>query len=181
MKIIVSFLLLLSLLHADREGGPYIGAGIGLSKYNDDNLYASLQEDTSKSLTFYGGAYINRHLSVELAYVSFDSWHVDKGYEVDSTKSLGFGALSVSTLAHYAFFEDALDFYAKFGVGEMTLGGINSSGFTMLVGGGAGYRLNDWLSVKVAYDVYVFDYDDVNEARYSMQIDYIYTAVEVQF
>ncbi|OIO17404.1 MAG: hypothetical protein AUJ81_02165 [Helicobacteraceae bacterium CG1_02_36_14] len=185
MKIILLVLLFISSLMADRDGGPYIGVGYGKSSYNSDGLYKQLKSDTSGSGTFYFGAYISKHLSVELAYVSFDAWHVEKGYEVDDTTTLGFGALSVSTLAHYAFFDDALDFYAKFGVGEMSASGLPSKGFTMLYGAGVGYRFNEWLSLKIAYDIYNFNYDHpvtIDTTRtYEMQIDYIYSAIEVQF
>ena len=188
MKIILLILLLISTLTADRDGGPYIGVGYGESSYNSDGLYEQLGSDTSGSGTFYFGAYINKHLSVELGYVSFDAWHVQDGYKIDETATLGFGALSVSTLAHYAFFDDALDFYAKFGVGEMSASGIPASGFTMLYGGGIGYRINEWLSLKVAYDIYNFNYDKTvtvgtteTITTYEMQINYIYSAIEVQF
>ncbi len=185
MKIIFIVLILISTLIADRDGGPYIGVGYGTSTYNSDGLYNQLKSDTSGSGTFYFGAYINKHLSVELGYVSFDAWHEEDGYKVDETKTLGFGAMSVSTLAHYAFFDDALDFYGKFGVGEMSASGIPVTGFTMVYGAGVGYRFNNILSIKVAYDIYNFNYDQAvtvdTTTTYEMQIDYIYSAIEVQF
>lgn len=188
MKIILLVLLFISTLMADRDGGPYIGLGYGESSYDSNGLYEQLKSDTSGSGTFYFGAYINKHLSVELGYVSFDAWHVEDGYEVDDTTTLGFGALTVSTLAHYAFFDDALDFYGKFGVGEMSASGIPATGFTMVYGAGVGYRFNKTLSIKVAYDIYNFNYDQpltigttTTYTTYEMQIDYIYSAIEVQF
>ncbi|MBU1658990.1 porin family protein [bacterium] len=185
MKAVVFLLLFLSFLYADRDGGPYIGVGYGSSKYNDDGLYSQLKSDTSGSAVIYGGAYINKHLSVELGYVSFDAWHVQRGYETDTVQALGFGALSISTLAHYAFFDDVLDFYAKFGAGEMSMSGLSDNGFTMIIGTGVGVRFNEWLSMKVAYDMYNFNYDDEsdvnNKMKYDMHIDYIYSAIEVQF
>lgn len=185
MKIVFIFLIFFSTLMADREGGPYIGLGYGNSTYDSNGLYNQLKSDTSGSATFYFGAYINKHLSVELGYVSFDAWHVEKGYEVDDTQALGLGAISVSTLAHYAFFDDTLDFYGKFGVGEMSVSGIPATGFTMLYGAGVGYRFNEWLSIKAAYDIYNFSYDEPITTdtfrTYEMQIDYIYSAIEVQF
>ncbi len=185
MKIILLILLLISTLTADREGGPYIGVGYGESSYDSHGLYEQLKSDISGSGTFYFGAYINKHLSVELGYVSFDAWHVQDGYEADDGSTLGFGALSVSTLAHYPFFDDALDFYAKFGVGEMSASGVSAKGFTMVYGGGIGYRINEMVSIKVAYDIYNVNYDQQREENtirtYEMQIDYAYSAIEVQF
>ncbi len=185
IKIVVSFLMLCSVVFADRDGGPYIGMGYGVSLYNDDDLYGDFKEDTSDALTLYGGAYINKHLSVELGYVSFDAKDYADGYVVDDNKSLGFGVISISTLAHYAFFDDTLDLYARFGVGEMSLSGLEKSGFTMQYGLGIGVRINEILSFKVAYDLYRFNYDDESDTSnivgYKMDIEYIYSAIEVQF
>lgn len=183
MRILLVLALLLTFSHADREGGPYIGAGAGVSKLGNDGLYGTLKSDTSGSATFYGGAYINKYLSVELSYASFDAWHVKKGYEINDTDTLNFGALGVSTLAHYPFFDDALDTYARFGVAQMSLGGASALGFGYLVGAGVAYRINDFLALRVAYDLYSFDYDkDGDEvADNSMQIEFLYSAIEVQF
>ncbi len=184
IKFIIAIALLFSLAIADREGGPYIGLGYGVSKYNDDSFYASLKDDRTSSATFYGGAYINKHLSVELAYVSFDAWHSSDGYKVDENTSLGFSAISVSTLAHYAFFDDVLDFYAKFGVGEMSQSGIGGNGFTFVYGVGGSFRFDERYSIKLAYDMYDFTYDNSTETTidtYDMKIHYVYTALEIQF
>jgi len=179
MKSVFILLIFFSALMADRDGGPYIGVGYGTSTYDDAALYNALIENSSGAATFYFGAYINKHLSVELSYASFDAWHFQNGYQTDINTTLGFGALSVSTLAHYAFFDDSLDFYAKFGVGEISLGGLESKGFTMLYGIGVGDRLNKYMRLKVAYDIYTFSYEKTS--RYDMQIDYMYSAIEVQF
>jgi len=183
MKYIVIFLLILTALQADRDGGPYLGLGLGVSKVNTDGLYDEMVRDTSKGLTFYAGAYINRHLSVEVAYVSFDSWHLDDGFKASNTQEIGAGAISVSTMAHYAFFDDALDFYLKFGLANMSFNVTNDSGFGMVYGGAVAYRLNEIYSIKLAYDMYRFDYDNTNDsvADYQMRLEYLYTGLEIQF
>ena len=184
LRLLAVMALLFSFAAADRDGGPYIGLGYGVSKYNDDGFYAALKDDRTKSATFYGGAYINKHLSVELAYVSFDAWHSSDGYKIDENTSLGFSAISVSTLAHYAFFDDVLDFYAKFGVGEMSRSGIGGSGFTFVYGVGGSFRLDERYSIKLAYDMYDFTYDNSTENAidtYDMKIHYVYTTLEIQF
>lgn len=168
-------------LFADRDGGPYIGVGYGSSKYNDDGLYTSLKSDKSNAATIYGGAYINKYFSVELGYSSFDAWQNSKGYEIDNTQSLSYSATTVSVLAHYAFFDDVLDFYAKGGVGEVVTSGISAGGFTITYGGGVGVRFTDWLGMKVAYDRYAFEYKDIATGHHDMYIDFIYGALEFQF
>jgi len=183
MKFIVIFLLIFSTLQADRDGGPYLGLGIGVSKVNTDGLYDALVRDTSTGLTFYAGAYINKYLSVEASYVSFDSWHLDNGFETPDGKEIGAGAIAVSTLAHYAFFDDTLDFYAKFGLADMSFNVAYDDGFGMLYGGGMAYRFDETFSVKLAYDMYRFDYDNTNDAvaDHRMRLEYLYTGFEMQF
>ncbi len=180
MKIVLIIMIFLTTLLADREGGPYVGVGYGVSQYNDDGLYEKLKNDRSESVVLYAGAYINRYLSVELASTSFDVWHVQDGYEIDDDYATNFSAITVSTMAHYAFFDDILDFYAKFGVGEVSASGINANGFTMLWGGGVGVRFTELLSMRIAYDRYIFDYSD-SSGSYNMHIDYIYSSIEFQF
>lgn len=183
MKIILIMALFFSALLADRDGGPYIGLGYGTSSYDDDNYYTDIKESNSKAASIYGGAYINKHLSVEVGYANFGS--SSDGFLVDNSgtdNSLSFSAFTVSTLGHYAFFDDVLDVYARAGVGQMSSSELDMSNFTAQFGAGIGIRINEWLSVKVAYDIYKFTYEDpVSSTGHDMSIDYMYAAVEVQF
>jgi len=181
MRLILVFLMLVGVAFADREGGPYIGVGYGLSKYNSDDLYEDLKTDTSKALTIYGGAYINKYFSVEIDYTSFDSWHQNKGYEVDDDKSLSYSITTVNTMAHYPFFDNILDTYAKFGVGQIDMSGISSGGFVMSFGGGIGVRLTDSFSMKIACERYTFEYKASSGTNHDMHIDYLYSGMEFQF
>jgi len=181
MKIVLSILLFCSVLLADRDGGPYLGLGYGVSKYDDDSVYKEQKVSDSASLLFYGGAYINRHLSVELGYVGFNTRNAYTVIDdTNKEKSLSLSSFNISTLAHYAFFDDILDFYAKFGVGEVSVSGEGESGFTMIYGGGIGVRFNERLSMKIAYDRYMIEYNK-ERAKHEMHIDFIYSAFEVQF
>lgn len=178
MKYVLILVLFLSSLYADRDGGPYIGIGYGVSQYDSDGIYDTLKEDTSKSITVYGGAYINKYFSVELGHVNFAS---SEGYILDNKQTLEFSLFSVSTLVHYPVWDDKLDFYAKFGAGEINY--ANGSGFTFVFGIGTAVRFNDYLSLKFAYDKYPFGYDTTsnNSADNEMNINYIYSAIEIQF
>ncbi len=181
MKVVLSILLFCSFLLADRDGGPYIGLGYGLSQYDDDNIYKEQKVDDSKPLTIYGGAYINKNFSVELSYVGFnilDDYKVVDDSDIE--QSISFSSLNVSTLVHYAFFDDILDVYGKFGVGETSASEAGSSGFAMVFGTGVGVRFNDRLSMKIAYDRYFIKYTK-DSVEHDMYIDFIYTALEVQF
>lgn len=186
IKIFLPFLMFASVLFADRDGGPYLGAGYGTSSFDDDSLYSEVKKDISQTAVFYAGAYINKHLSVELGHVRFNPLNLDDGYEVvnssNAIQSISFSATSINTLAHYAFFDDILDFYAKFGVGEMDVRGAKRTGFDKLYGVGTAIRFNKHISVKLAYDMHNFEYiDTADSSKYNMKIHNIYSAMEVQF
>ncbi|MEA2099170.1 MAG: outer membrane beta-barrel protein [Campylobacterota bacterium] len=185
MKFILIIFLFFTSLLADRDGGPYLGLGYGISQYDDNGLYENITENQSTALIFYAGAYINKHLSVEFNYVDFNTDGDKDTFVVkdDSKKMLTISASTISTLAHYAFFDDKLDFYARFGAGEIQQDGLETEGFTMVYGVGMGYRFNNYTSIKFAYDNYQFGYDENSDksADYRMQLHSIYTALEIQF
>jgi len=193
MRYVLVLVLILSSLYADRDGGPYIGLGYGTSTYNDDGCYASgcannsntpeiLTQDKSEAMSIYAGAYINKYLSVELNYTDF-SLMAKKGYEVDTTKKIEFYAITVSTMVHYAFFDDILDFHARYGVGKIKEHITGAKGFTKVYGLGSSVRFSEMVSLKIAYDMYTFGYDSNgdNSSDFNQDIRYIYTALELQF
>jgi len=187
MRFILIFLLFITSILADRDGGPYLGFGYGITQYGDNNFYNSILEKNSKSLTFYGGAYINKHLSVELSHVSFNAKGLGDGFLVlddsSSEQTVDYAATTISTLAHYPIFEDKIDLYARFGAGEMSSNIADDAGFTMVYGVGIAYRFNDIFDMKIAYDTYQFGYDENGNksSDYRMKLDYLYMALEVQF
>ncbi|WP_321777984.1 outer membrane beta-barrel protein [Sulfurimonas sp.] len=180
MKIILAILIFCSVLLADRDGGPYIGIGYGLSSYGDDGIYKEVTESDSDTLVLYAGAYVNKHLSVELGYVNFNQGGDYKAVNDSNVeKSIAFNAMHVSTLVHYAFFDDSLDFYAKIGVGNMSAS-EGSSGFSIVYGGGIGYRFSKMWSMKIAYDKYETDYKKGNLDK-RIDLGVVYSAIEIQF
>ena len=74
MRYLFIVMLLLGVAYGDREGGPYVGIGYGKPKYNDDGLYTTLSQESSKSVSFYWGAYMNRYFSVEFDYVDLSPY-----------------------------------------------------------------------------------------------------------
>ncbi|WP_324170782.1 outer membrane beta-barrel protein [Sulfurimonas sp.] len=180
MKIILIILIFCTALLADRDGGPYVGVGYGLSSYSDDGIYKEITDADSTALLVYAGAYVNKHLSVELGYVNFNQ---GGDYKVvndsDLKETISFSAMHVSTLAHYAFFDDTLDFYAKVGVGSMSAS-EGSSGFSVVYGAGVGYRFSKMWSMKIAYDKYNADYKKGTVDK-AIDIGVLYSAIELQF
>jgi len=184
MKFVLAFIFFVNLVHADRDGGPYLGIGYGVSQYKDGGLYDSIEEKNTKLRTMYGGAYINKHLCVELGYARIDGQKY-KVVENNVSRSLNYTMYSISTLAHYAFYDDRWDFYLKFGAGKVKLD--KEEGFTFVYGIGTSLRFNEMVSLKLAYEMYDFGYDEeVNgkhdgSSDYKMRIYYPYVAVEFQF
>jgi len=182
MKYVLVLVLMLSSLYADRDGGPYIGLGYGTSQYHDDelNIPKNLTKDKSDTVNITFGAYINKYFSVELNYADFGL--IDE-YKIDDTQSLEFYSVTVNTLAHYAFYDDILDFYFKFGVGEIRERNVDAKGFAFVTGVGSAIRFSEWLSLKIAYDRYSFGYDENGDdsSDYDLVINHIYTALEFQF
>ncbi|MDY0120337.1 MAG: porin family protein [Sulfurimonas sp.] len=176
MKLLLGLLVTLSALYADRDGGPYLGLGYASSTYKDDGFYGEIKEDKAQSPLFYAGAYINKHLSVEFSYADLGS------YEITDTQEEDISAYHISTLAHYPLWDDKIDLYAKFGVGELSLKSASKSGFTYVYGVGTAYRFNKYLALRVAYERYNFSYEDtINVQSYDMTVDTLYGAFEVQF
>ena len=187
MKLVLIFLLFFTSLFASRDGGPYLGLGYGISQYYDNGFNDKIKDDLSQTLSLYAGAYINQHLSVELGYTDFDADGQGSGFlVVDNSaikKNISFSAITISTLAHYAFYDDTIDFYVRFGAGEITQNSLTGEGFTMIYGAGVSYRFNEYVSVKLALDTYQFGYDENSDksSDYRMGLDNLYIAIEVQF
>jgi len=171
-----------SSVYADRGAGPYISVGYGVSTLDDNGFYNNLKKNDSYSTNVTFGAYINKYLSVEFNYTDSTAFGTSKAYEYDKG-NLSFFALDVSTLAHYAFFDDILDFYAKFGVGEIHQDNKEIKGFTFVYGLGTSLRLNDTVSIKLAVDMFDYGYDANKDGSsdYDFNINYVYTALEFQF
>ncbi len=172
MKIFLTMIVLLSSLYADRDGGPYLGLGYGEYTSKDSNPSASKSENASSFINAYAGAYINKHLSVELSYL--------RDYESNDA-SMEFTALSVSTLAHYPFYDDMFDIYAKFGASNIGIKNFEDDGFGFIYGAGFGYRLSDLIGFKIAYDRYDFKYKESLDVSHGMTVDCVYGAMEFQF
>jgi len=180
MRILLVLAFIFTIAFADRDGGPYLGVGYGISEYKDDGKYDGILEKNSDLIFFYAGAYINKHLSVELGYAKMQS----SKYKVEhDSKNLevGYSLHNISTLAHYAFFDERLDLYIKFGAGFIK--SSNEDGSSFIYGIGSSLRLNELLSVKFAYDIYEFGYDENanGTSNYDMKIHYPYIGMEFQF
>ena len=189
MNKIILFCFCFVALWADRSG-PYLGVGYGVSSYHHDRYYEDIgypevADERLKAFRIYGGAYINEYFSVELDYTDHDVSRASDttGQSVEND----FVALGVSTVVHYPTREKKLDWYAKFGAGEIRWkqsGPQNRAdeAGALLVGAGVGYRLMPRLTLKAGYDIFFFGLKDSElDKEYNMDLEYFSGAVEVQF
>jgi len=172
LKIVVFMLLFVAALFADRDGGPYIGIGYGSATLKDKGYYG-LDKESAGGLKLYGGAFINKYLSVGVEY-NGDLKFTKQNREFSPN------LMDVYTQAHYPFYDDMFDIYAKFGVGEVH---YNYKGFTMVYGIGASWRMSGMFALRIGYDFYDFGIDenlDDSKDR-GIYVGYGFGAIEVQF
>jgi len=181
--IFVPIVLLAAGLLAAERSGPYLGAGVGLGSYDDDGRLAKVEAGERTQYRFAGGAFINRHLSVALAYGRFEAF---EGRTAEGAlSSERFETISAEAAAHYPVWKDRIDLFAKFGAGEIfwdqTAPGHHSSSAAVLVYGvGIGFRPQPRVTLNAGYDLYRFSMD-ANGTSFDMGLGSAYVGVEVQF
>ncbi|MEA3523221.1 MAG: outer membrane beta-barrel protein [Campylobacterota bacterium] len=183
MKILLSMMLFLTLLNAQRAG-PYIGVAYGSAFYDsDDRLSEQHSKIEDGNVRFTLGAYINENFSVELDYTLYKKFYgLYEGGEVEES----FSSVGVTALPHWPFYQDTFDLYGKIGAAQLfwneayTHSNSDSAG-AYLLGVGIGYRIEQYL-IKIGYDLTSFSLEDANNNKnYEMRLDYFYTAIEVAF
>ena len=182
LKLLLLLIFMLATANAaekERNGGPYIGVDYGVCQYNDNGFYTDVKDTQMASYGFYGGAYINRYLSVELNYMKSGDFKVVDS--VSNKNSFNYSAVTVNALAHYPLWYDAIDLYAKFGAGQSYTNLSTKDGSALVVGAGASYRLDEMFALKIAYDMYSFNYESSTRGKFDMDIQYAYAGIEVQF
>lgn len=191
MRRLIAVMVLFTFpLIADRAG-PYLGVGAGLSDYYDDGRLERFSTEYATSYRLYAGAFINENFSVEIDYAYLKEFHGTS--RSGSAVEEKFEALTVAALAHYPVWENRIDWFAKFGAGEVfwnekeeTQTQGDSTG-TLLLGAGVGYRPVERLTFNLGYDYYIFNLDaqataaNPSAKRYEMHIGLIYLGMEVQF
>ncbi len=171
----------------DDRTGPYVAVGGGYALFDDDNRMNAQPTgvDPSYNINIIGGVFINRYLSVEIAYDYYDTFVND---ENENTTKLTI--LDVAAKAHYSFWKDRIDLYGAFGAGQIywkeNLDGVFQEDKSGSLRGdfGVGFRALEWLTINVGYRHYFFtlDHDTVNDyQQYNMELRSAYTNIEVQF
>lgn len=195
-KIVLALLGLVTLSFAEPmdRTGPYIAIGGGYAVFEDDQRMVAQASgvDHSYNINIIGGAFINRYLSVEIAYDYYETFVNDEN--ADTTK---LSVIDVAAKAHYPFWKERIDLYGAFGAGQVywveNLGGISRDDKSGILRGdvGVGYRALNWLTFNVGYRRYFFTLDhqtgeidadnNIIYERYNMELGSAYANIEVQF
>jgi hypothetical protein len=182
MKRWIWLLVPLWLAGADRAG-PYLGAGMGASTYDDDGRLAEIETTDAVYFRLSAGAFINEYFSVEFGLAHFNDFD---GYAQDGTKATDrFHTFTANALGHYPVMDGRFDFFAKFGAGQVfwsESGKPNreSSAAVLVFGAGVGVRATSWLTFNLGFDYHSFGMD-VNTTRYEMGLSAAYLEMQVQF
>jgi hypothetical protein len=195
MKKIVLLLVALvtfSMAESTDRVGPYIALGGGYALFNDDTRMQADTIDNSYNLNIIGGVFINKYLSVELAYDYYNKF--DNIYNANTTKIT---ILDVDAKAHYPLSDDRIDLYGAFGAGQIlwreTLEGVSRDDKSNVLRGdiGVGFRALEWLTLNVGYRRYFFSLEhntgtqdsdnNIIYKRYNMEVGSAYVNIEVQF
>jgi hypothetical protein len=195
MKKILSLLMAavtLTLAEPADRTGPYIAAGGGYALFNDDGRMQAATIDNSYNLNLMGGVFINKYLSVELAYDYFKTF--ENVYNLNTTK---ISIIDVDAKAHYPFWHQHIDLYGAFGAGQVfwseNLNGTAHNDKSGVLRGdvGVGFRALEWLTLNIGYRKYFFTLDhntgtkdsdnNIIYERYNMDVSSVYTTIEVQF
>jgi opacity protein-like surface antigen len=174
-KIIFIFLLFLTTLYADRNGGPYVGIGYTYTTYTEQEKYYDVQENSDESFKIELGAFINKYLSVALEY------DAKNRFKKQDSSTISFSMIHINTQAHYQFYNDKIDIFGKFGAGEVDSDA--DTGFGLVYGAGISYRINQRYEIVLGYD-YVdvgvdINNDDSSDFKIDLGVSYI--SFRVQF
>lgn len=181
MKLLL--LLLASLLSAADRTGPYLSIGGGGTRYSDDGRLEQMAIASAAHYRLGAGAFINRHFSVALEFVQSRpfSGYTSGGEKVQER----FSVMSAEAIGHYPILNEQIDFFAKFGAGELMWSESgakthNSNAGAVVYGLGVGFRPMANLTLNAGVDFLTFEMDD-NGTSYDMGLGMGYLELQVQF
>ncbi len=194
MKIVGMILLMMATLGwaepMDRIG-PYVSLGGGYATFYDDKRMQERVEP-SYNINLIGGVFINKYLSVELAYDYYNTFTTAS--QVNTTRIY---IVDAAAKAHYSFWRERIDLYAAFGAGGIfwreSLAGVSQEDNSGSIRGdaGVGFRALEWLTLNLGYRRYFFTLEHDTGTKdaleniiydtYNMEIGSAYANIEVLF
>jgi len=186
MKYVLLLITVVSFLWAEPvdRTGPYLAAGGGYTNFYDEGRIGA-EVDNSYDLILVGGAFINKHLSVELIVDYFDTF--SSQYNQNTTNVY---MIEASAKAHYPFWKERIDLYGAFGAGGIfwreTINGLSDKDNSGVTSGdlGVGFRVMKNLTINLGYRRYFFILEDTKTGeleKFNMETGSVYSTIEVQF
>ncbi|HEC12411.1 MAG TPA: porin family protein [Acidiferrobacteraceae bacterium] len=158
-------------------GGPYIGAGIGLTKYSDAGIVADActafgfscdADDSDRGLKVFAGYQFGDYIAVEGSYANLGTTRAELPATITTTaevRTLNLGVVPRFPIGDRAaiFAKAGLSaWYADLTAKSESLGLSESgdgAGTNITFGAGVSYRLNNNVSVRLDWDRYKIDED----------------------
>lgn len=143
---------------APKDNGAYVGAGIGVSMFDDDGAFSGFQFDDSDTLIqLYGGYKFFKYFAVEGRYTDYGTFKVfGEGFDVT--------ALSAHAVGIIPFGESGWELFGQLGFAsvdlEVPFGGSETES---AVSAGIGVRFNfsPNMGIAIQTDAHVWEDDSI--------------------
>lgn len=138
-----------------RDSGFYLGAALGSTEFDDDDMFAGLGfDDTDTSLIAFGGYKFFRHFALEVRYGDLGTYSLSP--EV-TTKRVSIDVRTVNAVGLIPF-ANGWEFYGQLGLGRVS---FDCSGCRSEDAGSAGLGIRYFFSPPIAVglqvDAYTWD------------------------
>jgi len=134
--------------------GGYLGAGFGVSTFDDGGAFAGFSsDDEDTSFQFHGGYKILKHLAVEARYVDLGTFSLNS-LDIDVS------AASIHAVGIIPFAESGWEMFGQLGLGivNFDLTGLGDEDEDVFAGGiGVRFSTSQNFSLAIQTDVYVWE------------------------
>ena len=146
-----------------KASGLYIGAGYGVSGFDDDSLAEGLDlDDKDKMAQVWAGYKFNNFLGLEARYAGFGTFSVP-GAAIDST------SLSGHVVGTIPLGGSGFALFGNVGYGNVDFeisdedGSESETESAYVIGVGVRWHLTEMFSISVQHDRYAFELEDFDE------------------
>jgi hypothetical protein len=164
--------------------GAYIGAAIGATEVDDDNLLVDsgldFRDDEDSSIQINGGYKFNRHFAIEARYIDLGSYDVE-GFGVRS--DLDIEAISVHAIGILPLGENGWELFAQLGLGRIDTEFFGEDDDETVGAGGFGVRFYPTQNFGIALqaDAYAWEAESPSGRDYDVSVSTIQLALNYIF
>jgi OOP family OmpA-OmpF porin len=146
-----------------KASGIYIGAGYGVSGFDDDNLASGQDlDDQDKMAQVWAGYKFNKYFGIEARYAGFGTFSTPDA-ELDSA------AISGHVVATIPLGGSGFALFGNVGYGNVDFdvsddeGSASETETAYILGAGVRWHITEMFSISVQHDRYAFEVDDFDE------------------